>query len=267
MKKKFDGKVAVISGGDSGIGFAISSQLVKLGVRVYDVSLKTHHNSIFQQSFDCDISDDVAVKEVVNQIVAKEGKIDFLFCNAGFGIGGKVENADIELIDKILNVNLIAHIKMTKLFIPFINEGGKIIYTGSLASIVPLPYQACYSASKAGIEIFARALATELRSEKISVTTVMPCDVNTNFTAARIKSTSEDKFEKRGIQKMEESERKGATADYVAKRVVGVVKKKRPPLRVSIGYVFPLVSGGFISFLIRIFPTKVVNFLVRILYV
>ncbi len=265
-KKKFEGKVAVISGADSGIGLAIAKRLVKQNVVIYDISKNTHHQDIFAESFECDISDNAKVKAIVEEIVKREGKIDFLFCNAGFGIGGKVENSDIEMIDKILNVNLIAHIKMTQMFIPFINAGGRIVFTGSLASIIPLPYQACYSASKAGLESFSRALATELLPRKIAVTTVMPCDVNTNFTAARIKKTGDDKLEARGIRKMEEAERKGATPDYVAKMTLRAVLKKKPPLRCFIGYVFPLVSGGFISFLVRILPARFVNFLVRHLY-
>ncbi|MDE6583162.1 MAG: SDR family NAD(P)-dependent oxidoreductase, partial [Clostridia bacterium] len=198
----------------------------------------------------------------VDDILSIEGKIDLLFCNAGFGVGGLFENASLESIDKILNVNLLAHIKMTNLFAKHIRENGRIVFTGSMASIIPLPYQACYSVSKAGIESFSRALATELRPRKIKVVTVMPGDVNTNFTANRIKEVGDDKKEAHGISKMEESERKGSTPDYVAKRVVKIVKRKNPPLRVSIGFIWK-----FVAFLVKIFPVRFVNFLVRIIYV
>lgn len=261
MKNILNGKVAVISGGSSGIGLAIATELKKQNVKIYDISLKSNDDFGFEKCFECDISNDSEVEKIVHEIVEKENKIDLLFCNAGFGIGGLFQNSSISNIDKIMNVNLISHMKMTNLFLPHINNGGKILFTGSLASIIPLPYQACYSASKAGIENFSRAIANELRSRKISVTTFMPGDVSTNFTEQRIKQTSEDKAESRGIKKMENAERKGKSASYVAKRVMRIVKKKNTPLRVSIGF-----GGKFISFLVKILPVKLLNFLVRHIY-
>ncbi len=265
MKRKLEGKIAVITGGSSGIGLAISKRLLAEGVKIFNISLSGNEEGIFEKSYECDICDDEKVKAIVNEIVSKH-KIDFLFCNAGMGVGGLLENASISAIDKIMNVNLVAHMKLTNLFIPHINQGGKIIFTGSLASIIPLPYQACYSASKAGIESFSRALATELRAKKIKVTTFMPCDVNTNFTSARIVQIGNDAREKKGIENMEKSEHNGASPDFIAKKVLKVVKKKNPPLRVAMGtVVFPL-TGKSISFLIRILPLRFVNFLVRKIY-
>lgn len=262
MKNKLSGKIAVISGGSSGIGLAISKRLKAENVKIYDISKVVSNDPIFEKCFECDISDDEKVKTVVDEIIQKEGKIDLLFCNAGFGIGGKVENASIQNIDKIMNVNLLAHMKMTNLFLKNINDGGRIVFTGSLASIIPLPYQACYSASKAGIESFSRALSTEVKPRKIKVLTVMPGDINTNFTADRVKETGDDKAEKRGIEKMEKSEKKGKTSDFVAKRVLKIVKKKNPPLRASIGG-----TSKFISFLVKILPIKMLNYLVEKIYI
>lgn len=260
---KLEGKVAVISGGSSGIGLAIAKKLKEQNVKIYDISKSGNTKYVFQKCFKCDISSDAQLKKAVNEILEMEGKIDFLFCNAGFGVGGLFENATVDVIDKILNVDFVAHIKMTNLFLPHINKGGKIIFTGSLASIIPLPYQACYSACKAGIENFSRAIANEIKSRDISVTTFMPGDTNTNFTDARVKQTGteDNKAETRGIEKMEKAERKGQTPEYVAKCVMKIVRKKHPPLRVAIGG-----TGKFISFLVRIIPTKMLNFLVRHLY-
>lgn len=262
MGVKLSGKIAVISGGDSGIGLAISKRLKAENVKIYNISKNVSNNPIFEKSFECDISNDEDLKKIVNGILEAEKNIDLLFCNAGIGIGGRVENTSLEVVEKILNVNLLAQIKMTKLFLKNINRGGKIVYTGSLASIVPLPYQACYSVSKAGVESFSRALATELKSKKISVTTIMPGDIKTNFTDARIKQIGEDKAESHGIMKMEKAERKGKSPDFVAKKVLKIIKKKKSPLRVSIGF-----GGKFISFLVKFLPIRFVNFLVEKIYI
>ena len=261
MKNKLENKIAVISGGDSGIGLAISKRLKAENVKIYNISKGGEQLDLFAKSFACDISDDEKVKTVVDEILAEVGNIDLLFCNAGFGIAGKVENASIESIDKIMNVNLLAHMKMTRLFLNNINEKGKIIFTGSLASIIPLPYQACYSASKAGIESFSRALNSELKSKKITTTTIMPGDINTNFTAERVKETGSGKDENRGIMKMEKAEKNGKNPDFVAKRVLKIAKKKNPPLRSSIGG-----SSKFLAGLVKIVPIRLLNFLVKNIY-
>ena len=260
---KLANKVAVISGGDSGIGLAISQRLKEEKVKIYDISKEITNNPIFEKSYECDISNDNKVKQVIDEILGIEGKIDLLFCNAGFGVGGLFENASIENIDNIMNVNLLAHMKMTNLFAKHINEGGKIIFTGSLASIIPLPYQACYSASKAGIENFARALATELKPKKIKVLTIMPGDIKTNFTANRVKEFETDnKAEKHGIEKMEKSEKEGKSPDFVAKKVIKLIKKNNPPLRSSIGG-----TSKLIAFLVKFLPIRTINYLVEKIYI
>ena len=174
MKNKLDGKIAVISGASSGIGKAIATALQKEGAKIVDISLKT--DGSYFKNYAADITDNNAVAKIVTELQRDCGKIDFLFCNAGFGIGGSMENTRLGDIEKLFAVNLVSHVKMTVQMLPLINNGGKIFFTGSLASIIPLPYQACYSASKAAIENFARALRTELKPRKIAVCTIMPGD-------------------------------------------------------------------------------------------
>jgi len=262
MKNKLNGKIAVISGASSGIGLAIAKRVVKNGGKVINISKNQCNDPMFLKSFACDISDDMELKKAVAEIEALGTKIDFLFCNAGFGIGGAVANAKIEAIDNLLNVNLIAHIKMTNLVLPLMQDGGKIVFTGSLASLIPLPYQACYSASKAGIENFARALRTELKSRRIAVTTILPGDINTNFTDSRIKMTSGDKAEANGIKKMENFERKGSSPDTVAKVAIKVLKRKNPPLRVSVSF-----GSKCLAHLAKILPIRLLNYLVEKIYI
>lgn len=262
MKKKFEGKVAVISGASSGIGLAIAKRLKDEGMRLYDISKKVVENEIFEKAYECDISNDALVKTVVDDILQREKNIDMLFCNAGFGIGGLIENTNLDTIDSIMNVNLIAHMKMTRLFLKNINPNGRIVFTGSVATFIPLPYQACYGASKAGIESFARALSTEVKSKKIKVVTFMPGDVNSGFTDARIKQVGQDKKEKHGIEKMEKAERRGETPDFVAKKVVRIIKRKNPPTRVTIGAVWKIVYG-----LVKIIPIRLLTFLVEKIYI
>ncbi len=262
MKNKLEGKIAVITGASSGIGLAVARRLHSCGVKIFNISRSKIDEDIFEKSFECDITDDKKVEQVASEIVGQVGKIDFLLCNAGMGIGGLVEHSKLQDIQRIMDVNLTATMKFARIFIEHINENGKIVFTGSVASFIPLPYQACYSASKAGLLSFSRALATELKPRKIKVTTIMPCDTKTGFTDARIKTNSSDAKENHGIVKMEKWERNGKSPDVVAKVFVKVLKKKNPPLKVTDGAIW-----GFVYFLVGLLPTKFVNWLVEKIYV
>lgn len=260
MKNCLKDKIAVISGATSGIGKAVAATLQAQGVKIINISKDTEQNDYYK-NYQCDISEDAQLITVTEDI-AQNNEIDFLFCNAGFGIGGSVENAEIVDIDKLFNVNLIAHVKMTKLLIPAIKRGGKIFYTGSLASVIPLPFQACYSASKAALENFSRALATELKPRGIKVCTLLPGDIATRFTDARIKPAQCNEREKHSIAKMEKSERTGKSPDTVGKLALKLVKRKNLPLHVTVG-----LGNKTLAVLVKFLPMRLVNYLVEKIYI
>ena len=145
-------------------------------------------------------------------------------------------------------------------------SGGNIINISSVGGVIPLPVQAAYSATKAGVEIFSRALANEVRPYKIKVTTILPGDTKTGFTKSRIVDNDEqnpkykDKISK-SIKKVEKDEQQGKSPDSVGKVVLKIVKRKHPPLRKTIGFFYKCAV-----FLPRILPTKIVNFIVRKMY-
>ena len=260
MKNKLKDKIAVVSGATSGIGRAIAEALRQNGVRVINIS-KDATDTEFFKSYQCDISNDAELTEVIEDL-KNICQPDFVFCNAGFGTGGTVVNTAVEDIDKLFNVNLIAHVKMIKLLAPSVKNGGKIFFTGSLASVIPLPYQACYSASKAAIENFSRALNTELKPRKIQVCTIMPGDIRTNFTDARIYPEQCTEREAHGIAKMKKAERSGDSPDIVGKLALKLVRKRKIPLRVSVGF-----GNKVLVLLVKLLPLRLVNYLVEKIYV
>ncbi len=259
--KKLEGKIAVVSGATSGIGRAIAEKLQENGVKIVNVS-KDETELAYFKNYVCNIADDAQLVAVTDDIAKTCGKIDFLFCNAGFGIGGSVASADLDAIDSLFNVNVIAHVKMTKLLVPNINRNGKIFYTGSLASVIPLPYQACYSASKAAIENFSRALNTELKPKGIRVCTIMPGDIATGFTDARIKPQNRTKLEEHSINKMEKAEKEGKNPTTVGKLALKLVKKKNIPLHVAVG-----CGNKILVVLVKMLPLRLVNYLVEKIYI
>lgn len=267
MKNKLNNKVVVITGASSGIGQSIAKMLYEKGCRVYNISRSTCESEFFTGDYNADVNESEKIEEYLNQIHQKEGKIDIFINNAGFGIGGAVEFASKEKIYKQIETNLSAVINLSRLAIRFLKETkGNLINISSVGGVIPLPYQATYSASKAGIEVFSRALANEVCAYGIKVTAILPGDTKTGFTKARViendlpDGEQKEKISK-SIAKFEKDEEKGKSPYTVAKVVVKVLKRNRPPLRVTVGF-----SYKAIVFLPRIVSTKFENAVVRKLY-
>lgn len=259
-----DRKVAIITGASKGIGFECAKILNKDFV-VYNLS-RNIEDSPFK-SYEVDVNNFDKITEIAKEIYNKEGRIDLLINNAGFGIAGAVENNSPQNIYNLVDTNLSAVMTISSLFIPYLKmTKGKIINISSVGGMIPLPYQAVYSATKAGVEIFSRALANEVRPYGIKVIAVLPGDAKTNFTKARIiENNINSKEEKeriaKSIKKIEKDEQSGMSPEIIAKVIYKVAKKRNPPLRITVGFSYKIVT-----FLSRILPLKVINFIVRKLY-
>ncbi len=263
MKNKLNGKVAVITGASSGIGLAIANTLHLQGVSVYNISRKDCLETCFAGDYNADVNEGEKIHSILKEIEEKEGKIDIFINNAGFGIGGAVENASGENIYRQIETNLSAVINLSRLAIKFLKKTkGNLINISSVGGVIPLPYQASYSATKAGVDVFSRALANEVKGQ-VNVTVVLPGDTKTGFTQARVIENEGEDSEKiqKSIKKFERDEESGKSPDTVAKCVVKVLKKKRPPLRKTVGAEYKLIV-----FLPRLVSCKFANAIVRKLY-
>lgn len=259
-------KVVIITGASSGIGKATALMLVKNGYKVYGISRGKSDCKEFV-SYQGDVNDEEKMCQIFEEIFQNEGHIDVLINNAGFGIAGAIADTKKENIENIVNTNLTAVISLCSKIIPYLKKsgGGKIVNISSVGGIIPLPFQACYSATKAGVEVFSRALAGEVKQDNIKVTAILPGDTKTGFTKARIidkaDNSSYDKRVQKSVGKMAKDEQNGKSPDTVAKVILKVLKKKNPPLRKSVGAVSKLEV-----FLTRVTSTKFVNRIVRKIY-
>ena len=268
MEKKLLGKVAVITGASSGIGYSMAKYLYSEGVKVYDISLVIEKHDEVVKSYSADVNNTQKIEEILEEIYNENGHIDIFINNAGFGIAGAIMDASPDKIYNLVNTNLSAVIALSGKAIKFLKRsgGGRIINTCSVGGIIPLPFQATYSATKAGVEIFGRALANEVKPFNIKVTSVLPGDTKTGFTKNRIieNDGNNDAYRKnveKSIKKVEKDEQTGKSPDSVGKMVVKLLKKKNPPLRKTIGFWYKCAV-----FLPRILPTKLVNYIVNKLY-
>ena len=250
-------KVAVITGATGGIGLATARLFLKNGFKVYGIARKPYAGNDFY-CYGADVTDYASVEKVLNDICAEEGGIDVFVNNAGIVVAGAMEDCRAESVEKEVRVNLTSACVLSGMAVKYLKERrGRIINISSVGGIMPLPYQAVYSATKAGLEVFSRALANEVKPYKMKVTCVLPGDTKTGFTDARVVDGANARAE-RSVAKMERDERRWKDPICVAKAVYYSAVKRRPPLRVCVGFVSKLEV-----FLSRFLSVKALN---RILY-
>lgn len=267
MKNIEEKRVVIVTGASSGIGKAVAKYFSQKGCIVYGLSRRGFEEKGIT-SLCCDVTSKTQAEETLKKIWQKEKRIDLLVNNAGFGISGSVENESLENIEKMFKVNFLGVVNMTQTALPYMREQGfgKVINTSSVAGIIPIPFQSFYSATKASVDIFAKALRMEVKPFKISVCNVLVGDTKTNFTSKREKSLKDEKsvYEavvKKSISKMEKDEQNGKDPISVAKVMYKLFNKKNLPATRSVGGMYKTIL-----FLEKVLPQKLMLFIVGKMY-
>lgn len=255
-------KTVVITGATSGIGLTTALYLVDKGYKVYGLSRRLGDNEKINY-LSCDATDIKQVEAAFKQI---DGDIDAVINNAGMGISGAVEYATSEDVKRIIDVNVVGVVNVCQVAIPYLRKTkGRIINIGSVAGDLTIPFQVFYSITKAAVNTLSEGLNMELRPFGIKVTTVLPGDTKTSFTSNRKKTEVVDEYYQDRIQKsvarMEKDEQQGKSPITVAKVIYKVLKKKNPPLKVTVGFEYKLIV-----FLRRILPNRLVNYILYKMY-
>lgn len=260
------GRIAIVTGGSNGIGKATAKALSLKGYKVYEFSRRgTDYDDITHVT--ADVTDEKAVAAAVGEVLSREGRVDLLVNNAGFGISGATEFTSTEDAKRLFDADFFGTFNVIRAVVPAMRKqgGGRIINLSSVASLLSIPYQVFYSAAKASVNTLTLGLANELKPFGISVCAVMPGDVKTGFTAAREKTpTGDDVYGgriSRSVAVMEKDETNGMPPEFIAKRIVSIAGKKN---------VKPLYSAGFkyqfFCVLARILPFRLSNSIVGSLY-
>jgi NAD(P)-dependent dehydrogenase (short-subunit alcohol dehydrogenase family) len=180
-------KVALVTGASSGIGEATAQRLSQAGYTVYGTSRRG--NPAGQRTFEMlalDVTSDASVDAAVQQLVAREGRIDLLVNNAGFGVAAAAaEESSIVQAQAIFDTNFFGMVRMVRAVVPHMRsqKRGRIINIGSVLGFLPMPYMALYSATKHAVAGYSEALDHELRTQGIRVSLVEPAYINTPFDA------------------------------------------------------------------------------------
>jgi len=201
----FNNKTVIITGGSEGVGAATARLFAEAGANLVLVARSKKNLEAIAaelrsktqvEIFPMDVQDADACVDLFKKAAFEFGRVDVLVNNAGYHKRGKVEDVDAVDLATIIDVNLKAPIRLSRIALPYLREagGGAIINVGSLAGRVPVPGSAAYAASKAGLRAFTYALAMELADSKIKIATVSPGPIDTGFIMADIDAASDLTF-------------------------------------------------------------------------
>ncbi len=237
-----------------------------MGCTVYELSRRNIHIDGIKH-ITADVTDEKSVYEAIGKIVDVEGRIDILVNCAGFGISGAVEFTKTEDAKRQFDVNFFGTVNMCKAVIPVMRKNGygRIINISSVAAVAHIPFQTFYSATKAAIDSYSCALDNEVKPFGISVVSVQPGDICTDFTQARQKSFEGDDIYNgrisRSVERMEKDEAKGMSPGVAGRYIAKIALKNHTKPIYTIGGTYKLLSV-----LCKVFPCGIRNKIIGMLY-
>ena len=198
-------KTALITGGNSGIGLETARLFVAEGARVIITGRNQERLDAAAKELGpnalavvADATDIAATEAAIKKGVAKFGKLDIVFANAGIPGATPVGGSQLEVFEQVLRTNVTAVFFTVQAAVAQMNDSGSIVLNGSVISVLGNPGYAAYAASKAGVRAMARVMASELSPRNIRVNVVSPGAIRTPISGAATATPGAEKaFEKR----------------------------------------------------------------------
>jgi NAD(P)-dependent dehydrogenase (short-subunit alcohol dehydrogenase family) len=195
MSSRLEGKIALVTGGSTGIGFATAQRFAQEGAFVYitgrrqpelDAAVKTI--GARAAAVRADASSLADLDGLFAQIQREKGRLDIVFANAGVGRFAPLGSITEEEYDQAFNTNVKGLLFTVQKALPLIPDGGSIILNASIVSIKGMAAFSVYSATKAAVRSFARTWTTDLKDRKIRVNVVSPGPIETPGVAGLVQT-------------------------------------------------------------------------------
>ncbi|MEU4670522.1 SDR family oxidoreductase [Amycolatopsis sp. NPDC023774] len=238
---EFDGLVAVVTGGASGIGLATATLLAERGARVAVLDLKTDDVPEPLAGFRCDVTADAEVRAAIDAVTERFGRIDVLVNNAGIGAAGDVaDNSDDEW-HRVYDVNVVGMVRVTRAALPHLkaSPSAAVVNTCSIAAWAGLPQRALYSATKGAVLSLTLAMATDHLPDRIRVNCVCPGTADTPWVGRLLDAAADPAAERAALAARQPMGRL-VTADEVASAITYLAS----PLSASTTGTALAVDGG-----------------------
>jgi short-subunit dehydrogenase len=243
-----EGRIALVTGASSGIGLAVARSVVAGGGKVAlvartEANLRQAARELGPDravAIPLDVTDLAGLEDLPARVLERFGALDLVVNNAGVNYRGPALEFSARQLADVITTNLTAPVVLARAAAPHVRSGGAIVNVASLAGMVPVPHEAAYSASKAGLRAFSRVLHGELRERGIHVGIVSPGPVDTNFFGDLEKAPSLN-----FSQPM-------STAEAVAEAVLRCWRERRTEIALpwfsgklcTLGYLSPRLMGA-----------------------
>lgn len=239
-----NGLNAIVTGGGSGIGAAVTQQLLNGGAQVAVLDLDPSNAPGNAIPIQVDVSDDGSVKAAVEQAVSALGGLDIVVNNAGIGAQGDITANPDDEWHRVWNVNVVGMARVTRAALPHLRKSDKaaVVNTSSIVAHVGVPDRALYSATKGAVSALTRALAADHLHDGIRVNSVSPGTAETPWIQ-RLLASAEDPAAARAALEARQPHGRLVSADEVANAVVNLAS----PAAGSVTGTDVRVDGGFVG--------------------
>jgi len=214
--REFDGLVAIVTGGGSGIGLATARMLAARGARVAALDLRPPDEDPLL-GVETDVAGQASVDRAVATVVERLGGLDIVVNNAGIGAQGTVDENDDDEWHRVLDVNVLGMVRVLRAALPHLRRSthAAVVNTCSIAATVGIPRRALYSASKGAVQSLTLALAADHLADGIRVNCVNPGTADTPWVG-RLLDAAEDPDAERAALEARQPSGRLVTADEVA---------------------------------------------------
>ena len=261
-----DPKVILITGASSGIGFDAARTLARQGHRVYAAARRLDRMEPLKEDgvvpVRLDVTDDESMQEVVRTVLDREGRVDVLVNNAGYGYFGAVENVSMEEARRQLEVNVFGMARLCQLVLPSMREqgSGRIVNISSVAGKAVMYFGGWYHVSKYSVEALSDALRMEVKPFGIDVALIEPGGIRTDWgliAADHLAESSQGTpYEEEGLRESKTlykaySSQLLSKPSVVTRAISKAVNSRRPRTRYRIGF-----GAGTMVFFHSILPDR-----------
>ncbi|HEU4447143.1 MAG TPA: SDR family NAD(P)-dependent oxidoreductase [Nitrososphaeraceae archaeon] len=251
-----DQKVAIVTGSSSGIGFETSLTLARNGFHTYatmrnmegekskPLTEVAKNENLQLRAIELDVDNDKSVIDAINTIVEERERIDVLINNAGYALGGALEDSSMDEIKAQFETNFFGAVRATKEVLPVMRRqgAGKIVNITSMGGRIAIPLSSSYHGSKFALEGLSESIRYEPEPFGIKVILIEPGAVGSNFWKnIKIAKSSSDsnspytQFGNKILKAYEQMEQNTISPSVVAKTILDAVTSNNPQLRYLVG--------------------------------